>query len=579
MKHPTSPDSAADLRHQAEVRLREQRLETGQARTEADTQRLVHELQVHQIELEMQNEEILHARDQMEAGLEKYSDLYDFAPVAYLTLDCEGTIREANLTSASLLGIERSRLLKRRFGPFVAAPGLPAFHAFLKKVFASKAKEFCELTLLKEGAPPIEVRIEAAAAASGRECRAVLEDVTEHKRAEGDRLILNKLESTGILAGGLAHDFNNLLTVILLNLELAHTLTPPGEELARRLEEATKSALLARGLTQQLITFAQGGAPVRKPTALPRVIQDSVRPALSGSRVRCEFSLAKDLWPAEVDAGQIGQVIRNVVLNAREAMPEGGVVSVRAENVELHSHEKPAVPPGEYVRVSITDQGGGIAKEVLSKIFDPYFSTKQRGDQKGMGLGLTICHAVIQKHGGAVDVESEVGVGTTFHLYLPAARKLIAKTTAPVPKVLPQPGRILVMDDEEGVRDVVATTLRRLGHEVELVADGQRAVELYESAKGQGRPFDAVLLDLTVRAGVGGQEALQALLQIDPAVKAIVMSGYTNDPAVLEPERCGFKGALVKPFSIGKLREMISRVMGSGSSDTMTDGRQLRTED
>ncbi len=186
-------------------------------------------------------------------------------------------------------------------------------------------------------------------------------------------------------------------------------------------------------MTQQLITFAKGGAPVRKPTCLSGVIQESVRPALSGSRVRCEFSLAEDLWLAEVDAGQIGQVIRNLVLNAREAMPEGGVISVRAENVVLGSHENPSLPPGDYVRVSIADQGGGIAKEVLPKIFDPYFSTKQRGDQKGMGLGLTICHTVIQKHGGAIAVESELGVGTTFHIHLPASRKLLGEEKASVP--------------------------------------------------------------------------------------------------------------------------------------------------
>ena len=563
---PSPAVDATELRRCAEERLREQHPETGRARTEADTQRLVHELQVHQIELEMQNEELRHARDTVEAGLEKYSDLYDFAPVGYLTLDREGTIREANLASASLLGIERSQLVKRRFGLFVSPAGRPAFTAFLKQVFASKVRDFCEVTLLKEGKPPVEVRIEAVVAASGGECRAVLEDITEPKRAEADRLILNKLESTGILAGGIAHDFNNLLTVILLNLDLARTLIPPGAELARRLEKAKKSALLARGLTQQLITFAQGGAPVRRPTSLSGVIQESVRPALSGSRVRCEFFLAEDLWLAEVDAGQIGQVIRNIVLNAREAMPEGGVVSVRAENVVLGSTEKPALPPGEYLRVSITDQGGGIAKEVLPKIFDPYFSTKQRGDQKGMGLGLTICHAIIQKHGGTIAVESAVGVGTTFHLYLPASRKLIAQETAPMPKVLPRPGRILVMDDEEGVRNVMGVSLQQMGHEVELVADGQKAVETYGSAKGQGRPFDAVILDLTVRAGVGGHEAIQALLKIDPAVKAIVMSGYANDPVVLEPERHGFKAALEKPFDVGKLQEMVSWVVRSGSS-------------
>ena len=261
--------------------------------------------------------------------------------------------------------------------------------------------------------------MEAVAFESGQACRVAVTDITARKRAEADRLILNKLESTGILAGGIAHDFNNLLTVILLNLELAQTLNPSDDKLALHLAEAKETCLLASSLTAQLLTFAKGGAPIRKAMLLSGVIQESVRPALSGSKVRCEFSLAEDLWLAEVDAGQIGQVIRGMVLNAREAMPQGGVVYVRAENVVLSAQEQPSLPAGEYVRVSIADQGAGIAKEVLPKIFDPYFSTKQRGDQKGMGLGLTICHAVVQKHGGAIAVKSEVG-GRDHFRHLPS---------------------------------------------------------------------------------------------------------------------------------------------------------------
>jgi PAS domain S-box-containing protein len=558
---PNLPPSAAELRRRAEERLREQRPEPGQVRTDADTQRLIHELQVHQVELEMQNEELQKARNEMEAGLEKYSDLYDFAPVGFLTLDREGAIREANLTSASLLGIERSRLVKRRFGFCVSPPDLPAFNAFLTRVFESKAREFCEVTLLKQGKPPLVVRIEAAVAASGQECRAVLDDITEHKRAEEDRLILNKLESTGILAAGIAHDFNNLLTMILLNLELAETLIPPGEDLAHHLEQAKQAGLMASGLTQQLLTFARGGAPVRKPTHMAGLIEASVRLAVGGSRVRCDFSLAEDLWPAEVDAGQIGQVIRNLVLNAREAKPEGGLISVRAENVVLGPQEDSSLPPGDYVWMSFTDRGGGISKEVLPKIFDPYFSTKQRGIQKGMGLGLTICHTIIQKHGGAIIVESEPGVGTTFRLYLPASRKLVQKEMESVPAGTLRHGRILVMDDEEVVRKLIRRLLQQMGHEVELVEDGHRAVEAYGSAKGQGRPFDAVILALAVRGGIGGMAAILALLEVDPAVKAIVMSGYTNDPAVLEPERYGFKGVLTKPFDRHSLRKVLARVL------------------
>jgi len=561
------PPTAAELRRRAEERLRDQPPETGRAQTDADTQRLVHELQVHQIELEMQNEELQQARDEMEAGLEKYSDLYDFAPVGYLTLDREGTIREANLASASLLGIERSRLVKRRLGLCVSAADRPAFDAFLTRVFESKAREFCEVTLLNEGKPPVQVRIEAAVAASGRECRAVLEDITEHKRAEEDRLILNKLESTGILVGGIGHDFNNLLTMILLNLEVAQTLIPPGEELAHFLEQAKHAAVTSAGLIQQLLAFSNEGAPVRKPTRLSGVIHDSVRLAASGSRLRCDFFLAEDLWLAEVDAGQIGQVMRNLVLNAREAMPEGGVISVRAENAVLGPQEDPSLPPGDYVRVSITDWGGGIPKEVLPKIFDPYFSTKQRASQKGMGLGLAICHQVIQQHGGAIAVKSEPGVGTTFCLHLPASRKLLQKEKTSVPTSHPRHGRILVMDDEEVVRKLVRRLLQQMGHEVELVEDGHRAVEAYGSAKGQGRPFDAVILASRVRAGVGGQEAIRELLKIDPDVKAIIMSGYANDPAVLEPERYGFKGVLAKPFDRDSLRKILARVLGPASRE------------
>jgi CheY-like chemotaxis protein len=264
-----------------------------------------------------------------------------------------------------------------------------------------------------------------------------------------------------------------------------------------------------------------------------------------------------------VDAAQIAQVIRNLVLNAREAMSAGGVISVRAENVVLGPQEHSSLAPGDYVGVSVTDWGSGISKEVLPKIFDPYFSTKQRASQKGMGLGLAICHQVIQKHGGAIAVKSEPGVGTTFSLHLPASRKLFQKEQASVPASHPRRGRILVMDDEEVVRKLVKRLLEQEGHEVELVKDGQSAVLAYESASGQGRPFDAVILDLTVRDGVGGQQTIRELLTIDPAVKAIVISGDATDPVVLEPERYGFKGVVAKPFDKLKLQEMLSRVLGT----------------
>ena len=510
---PRISNDPAELRRRAELRLSGQPTKPSSQQSRADNERHLHELEVHQIELEMQNEELLQAREKMEALLEKYTDLYDFAPVGYVTLDPQGIILEASLTLASLLGIARSALITRRFGLFVSWDDLAAFSSFLQKAFESKVKQGCEVTLQAEGRP-IEVALEAIAFESRQSCRVAVTDITERKRTEADRLILNKLESTGILAGGIAHDFNNLLTVILLNLDLAQKFNLPDEKWALYLEEARKSCSSARSLTAQLVTFARGGAPVRKAMLLAGLIHESVRPALSGSNVRCEFRLAEDLWAADVDTGQIEQVIRGVVLNAREAMPQGGVVLVRAENVVLDSRDQPSLAAGEYIRLSITDQGTGIAKDVLPKIFDPYFSTKHRGEQKGMGLGLTICHAIVQKHGGAIAVKSEVGVGSTFDIYLPAGGKVSTGEKASTPAGVPQHGlrhgRVLVMDDEEGVRRGLSLTLRVLGHEVELAGDGQAAIEAFKKAKGLGRQFDVVILDLTVRHGMGGQETIQA---------------------------------------------------------------------
>jgi CheY-like chemotaxis protein len=259
-----------------------------------------------------------------------------------------------------------------------------------------------------------------------------------------------------------------------------------------------------------------------------------------------------------------------LVQNAREAMPAGGVVFVRAENVVLGEQVQPPLPAGDYVRVTIADQGVGIPPDMLPKIFDPYFSTKDRGSQKGMGLGLTICHSVIQKHGGAIVVKSEVGVGTTFHVYLPAVRNLSGESRATVPAVEPRHGKVLVMDDEEGVRKAVGLTLWGLGHAVELAENGELALAAYNQARSQGHPFDVVLLAVTVRGGMGGQETLQGLLKIDPTVKAIAMSSYVQNPVMLEPERYGFKSALEKPFNLGELRETISRLLGS-SPDRPTE--------
>jgi two-component system, cell cycle sensor histidine kinase and response regulator CckA len=557
---------STERRRRAEKRMQDKHPEAGPDRSEAEIRRLVHELQVHEIELEMQNEELQQARDAVETGLEKYSDLYEFAPVGYVTLNSEGTIQEANLTAATLLGIERTRLLKRRFGLQVAPDDQATWSRFLGDIFENRNRQICEVALLREGNSQVALRIEAAVTASGRECRAALIDVTAHNQLERDQLIISKLESTGILAGGVAHDFNNLLTVMLLNVEMARTYIPPTGELAHHLEDARKAVLLARGLTMQLISFAKGGSPARKPVSLSRLVEEAARMALSGSNILCHFSATEDAWFVDADEGQLGQVIRNLVQNAREAMSNHGSIAVQIENVVLNPLDHPSLPAGKYVRVTIVDQGGGIAKEVLPLIFDPYFSTKQRGEQKGMGLGLTICHSIIRRHGGAISVDSRLQKGTTFCLHLPACHRMHADSgDTPDTTTLPRIGRVLVMDDEAGIREALGTMLTRMGHAVELLADGENAVGAYARAIENGLPFDAVILDLTVRGGMGGQEAIQALLKIDPTVKAIVMSGYADDPVLRDPARHGFKGKLAKPFNRETLGKTLAKVMRSAA--------------
>jgi two-component system, cell cycle sensor histidine kinase and response regulator CckA len=555
------PVESAERRRRATQLLRERHPNSGEVRSEVDTQRLVHELHVHQIELEMQNEELQQARDLMEAGLEKYSDLYDFAPVGYMTFDREGTIQEVNLFAVGLLGIDRTYLLKRRFQAYVTPSEVPAFHAFLENVFESKIKESCELTLVNSNQRSIPVRVEATLAASGRECRAVVMDLTQRKQIEESRLILSKLESTGILAGGIAHDFNNLLTVILLDVELALATVPTDADFARYLEDARQTVFLARGLTQQLIMFATGGSPNPEPLCLLDLIQQTVRTALSGSRVQCEFSLANDLWLVEADESQLGQVFCNLALNARESMPDGGLISVRACNQAIHPGDGLSLPAGDYVCISIVDRGVGMSKTLAAKVFDPYFSTKRRGTQKGMGLGLTICQTVVQKHGGTILVESEERIGSTFHLYLPACRRLPSPPRSAPQLLGPLPVKVLVMDDEEGVREVMQILLQRMGSEVAVVSEGALVVEAYKNAKAQAQPFDVVILDLTVRAGMGGQEAMRALLNMDESVRAIVMSGYADDPVIMEPQRHGFRAVLLKPFTSDELRAALVQVL------------------
>jgi PAS domain S-box-containing protein len=385
-------------------------------------------------------------------------------------------------------------------------------------------------------------------------------DLTEVRLAErrlvAEQLRASKLESVGFLAGGIAHDFNNLLAVIMGNLSLALLEKEVVERAGPWLQAAEQGAQRAKQLTQQLLTFAKGGAPVRTTVRLQEVVREAAEFATRGSAVRCEFDLAADLKYADADKGQIGLVVQNLVINALQAMPEGGTVLIALRNEQVAAGRLP-VPAGPYLRLSITDAGAGIPPEYLSHIFEPYFTTKQ----ESAGLGLATVYSIVHKHQGHVTVESEVGRGTSFHVWLPAAM-----APGPEPAASRSPfeglsGRVLFMDDEEALRLLAEALLVRFGLEVVTVSEGAQAVEAYAAARAEGRPFDLVMMDLTVPGGMGGLEAMRSLLAIDPDVRAIVSSGYSGDPVMANHAAYGFRGRVPKPYRAEELARVLHEVL------------------
>ncbi|MGA2151923.1 MAG: ATP-binding protein [Geobacteraceae bacterium] len=381
--------------------------------------------------------------------------------------------------------------------------------------------------------------------------------IAEKQRIEEELFRTRHLESLGILAGGIAHDFNNLLTAIMGNTSLAKMFTEPCTKIYARLEEVEKASIRARDLTQQLLTFSKGGAPIKKVTSIADVICDSSRFALRGSHARCKFNIMEDLWPVEVDEGQISQVVGNLAINADQAMPEGGVVEIRAENVTLLKEQVVSLEPGRYIRLSITDSGIGIPKDHLTKIFTPYFTTKQRGS----GLGLATSYSIINKHGGVIIVESEIGRGTTFNIYLPASDKEIPKKEKNSMTTITGSGKILVMDDEEFIRNTAGEMLAAVGYTVGYANDGGEAIDLYIRARESGEPYDLIIMDLTIPGGMGGVETIQKLLEIAPDAKAIVSSGYANGPIMADFKEYGFKGVIAKPYRTDELCKVVQTVI------------------
>jgi PAS domain S-box-containing protein len=392
----------------------------------------------------------------------------------------------------------------------------------------------------------------------------VFRDITARQRADAERRKAETLEQLGLLAGGIAHDFNNLLTAIIGNISLASLLLPPDAEMAERLEDAKNASLRARDLAQQLLTFARGGAPIKKTASIGKLIQDTVSFSLRGSHNRSEFEFGDDLAPAEIDAGQVSQVIANLVVNADQAMPNGGTLHVSCENFCYDTNDSvvPDLAPGDYVRIRIRDEGVGIPEKYMKRIFDPYFTTKPKGN----GLGLATAYSIIKNHNGLMTVESEVHVGTTFTIYLPAAEhqeELAVEAPRKLTPAMSGTGRVLVVDDEDAIRDLVEFTLTRLGYEVSQAATALQGVEMYHEKLRAGKRFDVVILDLTLPGGMGGKDALKKLIEIDPTVNAIVSSGYATDATMSRYQDFGFRGVIAKPYEAAELGKIVHDVIES----------------
>lgn len=486
---------------------------------------------------------------------------FDTIPDIIMIIDANHKILRVNKAATRALGMSFQEIIKRQCFRIIHntdAPILFCPHLQALKDGTDHTLEIQEPRLGGEFAITASPMMDKSGRPFGSVC--VLRDITARRRAEKEMQKTQKLESLGVLAGGIAHDFNNILTIVLANIALLKKQVGTNPECHETLAEIENASLQAKNLTRQLLTFAKGGAPIRKPLLLKNLLQEAVNFSLHGSNVKGEFSLPDELWNIEADEGQIVQVINNLVINAVQAMPQGGILKVSAENIFWEPQEHSvniSLQPGAYVKISVTDHGMGISEQNLPKIFDPYFTTKPTGT----GLGLATAYSIIKNHKGYIDVHSTPGQGTTFYIYLPASSEELEPAQDQARHQPHGQGRILFMDDEPQIRSAVSKALFAMGYQVETVEDGAKAIELYKQAMQAGRPFDAVIMDLTIPAGMGGMDTIRELKALDPSVKAVIASGYANSPVMAEYKRYGFQEVICKPYRPEEVNKILLNLL------------------
>jgi two-component system, cell cycle sensor histidine kinase and response regulator CckA len=490
----------------------------------------------------------------------RYRRLFETAQDSILILNGDsGKIIDANPFVNELLGYKAKELIGKNLWDI----------GELKDVLASKLSyaelqkhdyvRYDHLPLVTKDGRHIAVEVVANAykVDHTRVIQCNIRDITERNLLAEAQQLAAKMEAVATLAGGIAHDFNNILTGILGNISMAKRKMKANSEAYERLEEAEKAVEKAKDLSLQLLTFSKGGTPSKKLFSIGRLVRDTASFVLRGSRVKPEFAIAPDLWAVEADEGQIYQVISNIVINADQAMPRDQIINIEVKNRVTSGNDLPLVA-GNYVSISIRDTGVGIPEDHLKRIFDPFFTTKQ----KGSGLGLSSAYSIVKNHGGCITVESQPGVGSTFHVFLPATGKqIVEEASAVMSPGVHGTGNILVMDDDDAIREMLHTMLTLGGYNVEMSKNGKEATEKYIHARDTKKPFDAVIMDLTIPGGMGGRETITALLKIDPDARVIVSSGYSTDPIMQNYKQYGFKAMINKPYTVGELEKTLASVL------------------
>lgn len=538
----------------------------------ADIQKLVEELRIHQVELEMQNEELRRAQLELAEARDRYIDLYDFAPIGFFTISDTGIILGVNLTGAKMLGIERGRLIGQPFSRFIARDAQDNFYLYRKELFETGTRQTCELSLKKQDGSFFYAQLESIAVietgTDGSCIRAALTDTSRRRQVEKEKTNLQaqlqhaqKMEAVGTLAGGIAHDFNNLLQAVQGFTEILlfdrHKKDPGYSELKQISHAAQRGA----ELTRQLLTFSRKIESKLRPIDL-NVLVEKTQTLLVRTlpkMIVVKLRLAPEGMVVNGDPSQIEQILMNLAVNAKDAMPEGGELTIQTDNKwldEAYCRIQPETKPGRYVQLTVSDNGCGMGEETLKNIFDPFFTTKSLAE--GTGLGLAIVYGIVKSHGGHIECVSGLDVGTNFKIYFPALDRA-AQAEKDVKENPPAGGSetILLVDDEAVIRKVGETTLTRFGYQVLTAADGNLAVECYR--KEQER-IDLVILDL-VMPNMSGKKCLEALLGINPAVKVVIASGYSENehrPGLIQSGARGFVG---KPYEVKKLLDAIRKVL------------------